>query len=198
MSLTTLSLAGKIQLFPPRESLVSDIPAGDRKIGNLFYSVSVLVKRFPCGTSYGSETCGETLGICAWGWSREYWMIYCTEDRAFSPSYDLAPPHDVFFKIYKQSFWEGEKCSAKQMTEQSALKIEDLRYWFFTPHHPFLRKREKNVVEALKTKFLWLEISIFYSRLPHFQKKRKQRCLNIVEQLQVNRSFVTDNRHSHF
>jgi hypothetical protein len=32
MSLTTLSLAWKIKLFPARESLVSDIPAGDGKI----------------------------------------------------------------------------------------------------------------------------------------------------------------------
>ncbi len=28
-----------MKLFPYRESLVSDIPAGDRKIVNLFYSV---------------------------------------------------------------------------------------------------------------------------------------------------------------
>jgi len=35
MSLTKLSLAGNIV----RESLVSDIPAGDRKIANIFYSV---------------------------------------------------------------------------------------------------------------------------------------------------------------
>jgi hypothetical protein len=28
-----------IKLFPASESLVSDIPAGDRKIANLFYSV---------------------------------------------------------------------------------------------------------------------------------------------------------------
>jgi hypothetical protein len=27
-----------IKLFPARESLVSDIPAGDGKIGNIFYS----------------------------------------------------------------------------------------------------------------------------------------------------------------
>ncbi len=32
-------LAGIIKLFPPRESLVSDIPAGDRKTADLFYSV---------------------------------------------------------------------------------------------------------------------------------------------------------------
>jgi hypothetical protein len=29
-------LTGIIKLFPPRESLVSDIPAGDRKTANLF------------------------------------------------------------------------------------------------------------------------------------------------------------------
>jgi hypothetical protein len=33
---------GKIKLFPARESLVSDIPAGDGKICNLFYSDTVL------------------------------------------------------------------------------------------------------------------------------------------------------------
>ncbi len=31
-------------LFPPRESLVSDIPAGDGKIANLFYSERVSVE----------------------------------------------------------------------------------------------------------------------------------------------------------
>ncbi len=40
MSLTKLSLAGIIKLFLSRESLVSDIPAGDGKIAYLFYSVS--------------------------------------------------------------------------------------------------------------------------------------------------------------
>jgi hypothetical protein len=29
-----------IKLFPAKQSLVSDIPAGDGKIGNLFYSVA--------------------------------------------------------------------------------------------------------------------------------------------------------------
>jgi hypothetical protein len=43
MSLTNLSLAGNndviYKLFPPRESLVSDIPAGNGNIEKLFYSV---------------------------------------------------------------------------------------------------------------------------------------------------------------
>ncbi len=36
-----LSIHGKerITIFPPREILVSDIPAGDGKIANIFYSV---------------------------------------------------------------------------------------------------------------------------------------------------------------
>jgi hypothetical protein len=37
-SLTKLSLDGN-NLFPAREGLVSDIPAGDRNIAYLFYSV---------------------------------------------------------------------------------------------------------------------------------------------------------------
>jgi hypothetical protein len=36
MSLTKLSLAKNIHILPARESLVSDIPAGDGKIVNLF------------------------------------------------------------------------------------------------------------------------------------------------------------------
>jgi hypothetical protein len=40
MSLTELSIGGKnlymMSLFPPREILVSDIPAGDRNIEKLF------------------------------------------------------------------------------------------------------------------------------------------------------------------
>jgi hypothetical protein len=39
MSLTKLPLGGLILIFPPRESLVSDIPAGDGNVGNFFYSV---------------------------------------------------------------------------------------------------------------------------------------------------------------
>ncbi len=38
LSLAAMSLT-KIKLFPPRESLVSDIPAGDRNIANLFKGV---------------------------------------------------------------------------------------------------------------------------------------------------------------
>jgi hypothetical protein len=43
MSLTKLSLGGNndviYNLFPPKESLVSDIPGGDGKIEKLFYGV---------------------------------------------------------------------------------------------------------------------------------------------------------------
>jgi hypothetical protein len=43
MSLTKLSLAGIIKLFPASDSFVSDIPAGDGKNANLFYSVATCV-----------------------------------------------------------------------------------------------------------------------------------------------------------
>ncbi len=48
MSLTKLSLAGNtvIKLFPARESLVSDIPAGDGKLANLFYRVLIFNEKF--------------------------------------------------------------------------------------------------------------------------------------------------------
>jgi hypothetical protein len=39
MSLTKLSWPGKIELFKARESLASDILAGDGKIATFFYSV---------------------------------------------------------------------------------------------------------------------------------------------------------------
>jgi hypothetical protein len=39
MSLTKLALTGNYKIIPARESLVSDIPAGDEKRDNLFYSV---------------------------------------------------------------------------------------------------------------------------------------------------------------
>jgi hypothetical protein len=41
MSLTKLSLGGNYYIIPVRESLVSDIPAGDGKNYNLFYSVII-------------------------------------------------------------------------------------------------------------------------------------------------------------
>jgi len=40
-SLTKLSLGGNNLIFPPIESLVSDFPAGDWNVANLFYSVSL-------------------------------------------------------------------------------------------------------------------------------------------------------------
>jgi hypothetical protein len=40
------SLEGIIKLFPARENLVSDIPAGDGKTSNLFYSVHLLAHPF--------------------------------------------------------------------------------------------------------------------------------------------------------
>jgi hypothetical protein len=45
MSLTKLSLNGNILIIPARESLVSDIPAGDGKTANLFYSATYLEER---------------------------------------------------------------------------------------------------------------------------------------------------------
>ncbi len=39
MPLTKLTWPGIIKLFPARENLVSDIPAGDGKNANLFYRV---------------------------------------------------------------------------------------------------------------------------------------------------------------
>jgi hypothetical protein len=55
MSLTDLSLASKTvtKLFPTRESLVSDIPAGDGKIANLFYSVLALQPARTVTTTHG-------------------------------------------------------------------------------------------------------------------------------------------------
>jgi hypothetical protein len=45
MSLTKLSLGGNnlymTSLFPPRDSLVSDIPAGDGNIKKLFFTVCI-------------------------------------------------------------------------------------------------------------------------------------------------------------
>jgi hypothetical protein len=45
MSLTKLSLGGN-NVFPPRESFVSDIPAGDGKMANFYNSVPRLVSEY--------------------------------------------------------------------------------------------------------------------------------------------------------
>jgi hypothetical protein len=46
MSLTKLSLGGIViyKLFPPSESLVSDIPVVDGNIGKLFYGVEFMYR----------------------------------------------------------------------------------------------------------------------------------------------------------
>jgi hypothetical protein len=47
MPLTKLALGGNndvIYKFPPRESLVSDIPAGDGNIENLFFTLLLLLQ----------------------------------------------------------------------------------------------------------------------------------------------------------
>jgi hypothetical protein len=52
MSFTKLSLGGNnnviYKLFPPRESLVSDIPAGVGNIEKLFYGVSIKCEATIC------------------------------------------------------------------------------------------------------------------------------------------------------
>jgi hypothetical protein len=60
---------GIIKLFPARESLVSDIPAGDEKIANLFYSVpAVLFWTQP--SSYQTLWCDHWRNVseqhCSW------------------------------------------------------------------------------------------------------------------------------------
>jgi len=51
MSLTKLSWAVIIKLFPPRESLVSDIPAGDGNIANLFLQCIARLPQSPLSPS---------------------------------------------------------------------------------------------------------------------------------------------------
>jgi hypothetical protein len=58
MSLTKLSLDGSNLIIPGRGSFVSDIPAGDGKIINLFYSVA-----FPVLTSTVSRGEPELLQL---------------------------------------------------------------------------------------------------------------------------------------
>jgi hypothetical protein len=74
MSLTKLSLAGINKLFPARESLVRDIPAGDREIANLFYSVVTSVV-CPWGEHVYSilEQSGGRVGL--WSCVRLYWEL---------------------------------------------------------------------------------------------------------------------------
>ncbi len=75
MSLTNLSLAGNndviYKLFPPGESLVSDIQAGNGKIEKLFYSVSdqiclsqVVVLPFCWVGAYSLNTCHCFMDDC--------------------------------------------------------------------------------------------------------------------------------------
>jgi hypothetical protein len=57
MSLTKLSLGGNndfiCKLFPPRESLLSDIPAGDGNIEKLFFTLYLLFGwGVPCEASF--------------------------------------------------------------------------------------------------------------------------------------------------
>jgi hypothetical protein len=76
MSLTKLSLGGNndviYKLFPPRESLVSDIPAGDRNIEKLFLQCS-----FSSKNKAGSSTWSRQLPrrIEAVGQPRRRWPM---------------------------------------------------------------------------------------------------------------------------
>jgi hypothetical protein len=65
MSLTKLYLAGKIKLFPARESLVSDIPVGERKIVNLFLQCTIFFRR--AGTPAPVRLAGPGTAVSS-GW----------------------------------------------------------------------------------------------------------------------------------
>jgi hypothetical protein len=54
MSLTKLPLAGNNLIFPARESLVSDIPAGNGKIDNFFGSVTSSAQARDAGIWWGT------------------------------------------------------------------------------------------------------------------------------------------------
>ncbi len=79
MSPTKLSLAGIIKLFPVRESLVGDIPAGDREIAYLFYSVVTSIGG-ACTLYSILEQCEGRVGL--WSCVRLYWELV----GAISPS----------------------------------------------------------------------------------------------------------------
>jgi hypothetical protein len=85
MSLTKLSLAGIIKLFPARESLVRDIPAGAREIANLFYSVvtSGVAYVYPWGEHVLYSILEQSEGrVGLWSCVRLYWELV----GAISPS----------------------------------------------------------------------------------------------------------------
>ncbi len=71
-SLTRLSLGGNNLIFPPRESMVSDIPAGDGNVADVFYGVY-------CKYRYKSA-CGDRWNwfglpvLCVCARHRQEWM----------------------------------------------------------------------------------------------------------------------------
>jgi hypothetical protein len=63
MSLTNSPWLGIIKLFPPRESLVSNIPARDRKTDNLFLQCTVQTTVIFLATSISVQDQTEALHL---------------------------------------------------------------------------------------------------------------------------------------
>ncbi len=90
MSLTKLCLGGNndviYKLFPPRESLVSDIPAGDGKIVNLFFTVCL------AQSSYNAHFSSSCLPLCSYDtmflafWEVNHCHISCSGSWSVSIS----------------------------------------------------------------------------------------------------------------
>ncbi len=102
---------GKIWLFPPRESLVSDIPAGDVKIVNFFtvYFTNFLAKifRFVCCHAWS-----DVLFILEFRFlTHVFWNIYCypwiSKPKIF-PLFAKVPhsPYSHFIKSQHFLYWK--------------------------------------------------------------------------------------------
>ncbi len=121
---------GIIKLILARESLVSDIPAGDGKSLTFFYSVAAQQQFYPCFTTFETLTClawllNTCMGIGQAAWLHAHLEIFAKHLHCFPISklysvecsqrtvVGLFPQHCLLSKSYKMNLVPKSKwCSA--------------------------------------------------------------------------------------
>jgi hypothetical protein len=101
MSLTKLSLA---ELFPARESLGSDIPAGDGKTTTIFYNVSLQIQNVKTANFCDNNPFSSAGTVIVLSFfPRLYEYIMLCKENLFIPFKKIANKYFIFNHVTKTS-----------------------------------------------------------------------------------------------
>jgi hypothetical protein len=152
MSLTKLSLAGKkTKLFPPRKSLISDIPAWDGKTANSFLQCTWNVR-----CKYSAQKCGNKLTGAIIHGTRVWWVecvgnIYSMNTQWVNKgrmSCGKLPVYGDHMKILDWEVCIWKRCSHKINKKLNGKQTSSITFLFPNQISSFSFARSKEAISA--------------------------------------------------